>query len=293
MQNLFVGVDGGGTKTKAVIQNDRGELIGVGQAGPGNIQTSAQGSFHSVKTAINEALHNAGIHDPQNYRLHVGLGMAGTEVPGAKAAFLQIPHSFHTLILNSDAYVACLGVHGGEDGAIIIIGTGVIGFQIEQDKITRVSGYGFPHSDIGGGAWLGLELLRATFQAYDGVGDWNPLCERVFNHFDRNISKMTSFANAAKPANFGEFAPFVIEALEHKEPFAIQLFEKAAWEINQLWNALVRKSTKSLPCCLLGGIAPFFMPYLSHQLRSHIIKRKMDAPTGAILMLKQHMGIKS
>lgn len=288
MENLYIGVDGGGTKTEAVIENEAGETIGIGQAGPGNIK-SVQSSFQSMEAAIAQAVQKAGIKDLQNYHLHVGLGMAGSEVPEAKAAFLQIPHPFHTMVLNSDAYVACLGVHGGKNGAIIIVGTGVIGFQIEEGKDSRVGGYGFPHADVGGGAWLGLELLRATFLAYDGRISWTPVLERTFNYFNRDIAKMTTYANAAKPANFGEFAPFVIEALDAKESFAIELIERAADEINEIWEALKTKSASALPCCLLGGIAPFLGPYLSHNLRSRLVARKMNAPHGAILMLKKHM----
>lgn len=293
MEDLFIGVDGGGTKTEAIIQNEAGEIIGAGQAGPGNVKTSPQGSFQAVQESIQLALQKAGITDSRYYRLHVGLGMAGTEVPEAKHAFLQIPHPFHTMVLNSDAYAACLGVHGGEDGAIIIIGTGVIGFQIEEGKTSRAGGYGFPHSDEGGGSWLGLELLRATFKAYDGRHDWTPLLERTFAHFNKEISKMTSFANssAAKPSHFAEFAPFVIEALEEKDPFATNLVKQAAEEIDHIWDALTHKAKGSLNCGLLGGIAPFIQSHLSHRLRTHLVGRKMNAPQGAILMLKQKMGL--
>ncbi len=293
MESLYIGVDGGGTKTSALIENEKGEIIGEGQAGPGNIKTSALGSFQSVQAAIQKACQAAGLHNPHDYHLHVGLGMAGIEVSEAKAAFLQIPHPFHTMVLNSDAYVACLGVHDGQDGAVIILGTGVIGFQIEGDKTSRTGGYGFPHSDEGGGAWIGLELLRATFQAVDGRGEWTPLLEKTFAHFHHDIAKMTSFANAsaAKPGSFAEFAPMVMQALSENDFFATDLIHRAAEEINRIWDALAEKSISPLPCCLLGGVAPFVQPYLSHRLKSRIVPRKMSAPFGAILMLKKHMGL--
>lgn len=293
MENFFIGVDGGGTKTIALIQNEAGTIIGEGKAGPGNIKTSPLGSFQSIQTAIQNAFESAHLSHPDHYQLHVGLGMAGTEVPEAKAAFLQIPHPFHSLVLNSDAYVACLGVHGGQDGAILIMGTGVIGFQIEAGQTSRVGGYGFPHSDEGGGAWFGLELLRATFHAYDGRREWTPLLEKAFTHFHRDIHKMTSFANAsaAKPASFAEFSPIIMQALEENEPFALDLMHTAASEINQTWDALAKKTTTPLSCCLLGGIAAFIQPYLAHRLKMRLCARKLDPAMGAILMLKQKMGL--
>ncbi len=290
MQDLFVGVDGGGTRTKAILQDEKGATLGSGQAGPGNIKTSVMGSWQSVRFAINDALHKANIHDLKNYRLHVGLGMAGsTEVPAARTAFLNVPHPYHTLLLNTDAYVACLGVHGGNDGAIIIIGTGVIGYQIEKGLTRRVSGYGFPHSDEGGGAWLGMELARATFQAYDGRQAWTPLLKRVFERFQKEIYQFSTFANQAKPADFGDLAPMLIEALNDNDPFATRQIKLAATEIDSVWDAMKSKTTQPLPCCLLGGLAPFIQPHVSHRLRAQLVPRKFDATVGAVMMLKKHM----
>lgn len=293
MEDLFIGVDGGGTKTEAIIQTKTGQIIGYGQAGPGNIKTSPAESFNSMQNAVVNALSAAGIKNQNAYRLHAGLGMAGTEVPEARSAFLAIPHSFHTMVLGSDALVACLGVHGGRDGSIIIIGTGVIGFQMNNGKTNRISGYGFPHSDEGGGAWMGLELLRATFQAYDGIRAWSPILEQNFSRFNHDITMLTSFANAAvaKPNVLGQFAPLVIEYFKRGDVFAKTLIEQAVQIINQLWESLIHMGNIDLPCCLLGGIASFLKPYLSESLKSHLKPREMDAPHGAILMLKKQMGL--
>jgi glucosamine kinase len=292
MQDLFIGVDGGGTRTKAIVQDETGKVLGTGQGGPGNIKTSVMGSWQSVRNAISEALNKAQIYDTHDYRLHVGLGMAGsTEVPAARSAFLNVPHPYHTLLLNTDAYVACLGVHGGNDGGIIIIGTGTIGFQIENEITSRAGGYGFPHSDEGGGAWLGMELARATFNAFDDIVPWTPLLRKVFERFQQDIYQFSTFANQAKPGDFGDLAPILVEALQESDPFAVHLIEEAAHKIDQIWDSLKLKATKSLPFCLLGGLAPFIQPYVSHRLRATLVPRQQDAMTGAIMMLRKHMGI--
>ncbi len=292
MQDLFIGVDGGGTKTRATLQDEQGNILGKGEGGPGNIKTSVMGSWQSVRTAINSAVANANISDVERYQVHVGLGMAGsTEVPASRASFLNVPHPYHTLILDSDAAVACIGAHAGEDGAIILAGTGVMGFQIENATESRVGGYGFPHSDEGSGAWLGMELARATFQAYDGRQPWTPLLRKVFERFQEDIFQFSTFANQAKPGDFAELTPLLIEALNENDPFAVCQIKIAAHEIDRLWDALKAKSTRPLPCCLLGGIAPFIEPYLSHRMRASLVSRKFDATIGAIMLLKQHMGI--
>lgn len=46
-------------------------------------------------------------------------------------------------------------------------------------------------------------------------------------------------------------------------------------------------TSKPLPCCLFGGIAPFIEPWLSEELRSRLVPRQKDASTGALLMIRQ------
>ena len=89
--------------------------------------------------------------------------------------FVNTPHPFARLILRSDGYTSCLGAHGGRNGAVIAIGTGVVAYQIEGDKECKVGGWGFPQGDEGSGAWLGLEAVRLTLHWLDGRGEPSPL----------------------------------------------------------------------------------------------------------------------
>ncbi|MDF2940040.1 MAG: gspK [Gammaproteobacteria bacterium] len=288
--DILIGVDGGGTKTKVEIEDGLGNKIGFGQGGPANIRSSVPLSWQSIQNAVSQALAQSPIKmGDKAYRFHIGLGLAGTEVPEAEEAFLKVPHPYNTLILHSDAYAACLGVHGGKDGAIIIIGTGTIGYQIEQGQITRVGGWGFPHSDEGGGAWLGMELCRLTFQWLDKRIKPSPLLEAVFEHFDYNIFGFSTWANRASPGQFGELVPLLISFIEKKDPHAIDLIKQSAKCINSMWHGLEKQAKTKLTYCLLGGIAPFVEPYLDRRLRARLVPRQFDAPQGAILMLRKHL----
>ncbi|MDF2530085.1 MAG: gspK [Gammaproteobacteria bacterium] len=288
--DILIGVDGGGTKTKVEIENGLGKKIGSGLGGPANIRSSVPISWQSIQNAVGQALaqSNISLGDPA-YRFHIGMGLAGTEVPEAEKAFLETPHPYQTLILNSDAYAACLGVHGGNEGAIIIIGTGTIGYQIEQGKASRVGGWGFPHSDEGGGAWLGMELSRLTFQWLDKRIKPSPLLEEVFARFEHNIFAFSTWANRATPGQFGELVPLLISFIEKKDPHAIDLIKQSAKCINSMWHGLECQAKRKLPYCLLGGIAPFVEPYLDRRLRARLVARQFSAPQGAIFMLKQHL----
>jgi len=291
--DILIGVDGGGTKTKVEIEDGLGCKIGTGMGGPANIRSSVPLSWQSIQQGVAQALSQSDIRlEDARYRFHIGLGLAGTEVPEAEQAFLNVPHSYQTLVLNSDAYAACLGVHGGSDGAIIIIGTGTIGYQIVKGRATRVGGWGFPHSDEGGGAWLGMELCRLTFQWLDKRIKPSPLLEAVYEKFEHNIYSLSTWANRATPGQYGELVPLLISFVEKKDVHAIDLIEQSAKCINSMWRGLERQTEETLPYCLLGGIAPFVQPHLDQRLQTRLVARQFDAPQGAIFMLKHHLASK-
>jgi glucosamine kinase len=290
-KNIFIGADGGGTKTKIIVEDETGQLLGQARSGPANIRNSVEQSWSSIDSGVKEALNQAGLKpDDQNYRYHIGLGLAGTEDPVASREFLSRPNFFTTLLLDSDAYVACLGVHDCEDGSIIIVGTGVVGYEIYQGKRYVVGGWGFPQGDTGGGAWLGLEAVRLTFKSIDGRVEETPLTKAIFSYFDNDIGKIISWSTKARPVDFASLAPIVIEHIQRADPHAIDLISLSAKEIDEIAWALEKRlpaHDKPLPCGLLGGVAPFVQPRVGPELKNRIVPRKHDATKGAIYMIRR------
>ncbi|MDR3490931.1 MAG: BadF/BadG/BcrA/BcrD ATPase family protein [Gammaproteobacteria bacterium] len=294
MEDIYIGVDGGATKSKVRVEKSDGTLLGVAIGGPANItRMPVEKAWDAIYAALNEVLepHNISLAN-KNYKFHIGLGLAGCELPDVRADYLNQSHSFTTIKLTSDAHVACLGAHNGADGEIIIIGTGVVGYQIQGDVDNRVSGWGFPHDDEGGGAWLGLEAARLTFQSLDHRITASPLLEDVFAFFENDLNQFVTWANRASSSEFGRLAPLVIKHSQQGDDLAIQLMKKAALAVDLVGSALMKtqkQKNKSLPCALFGGIAPFVEPWLSAELRARLVPRKGDANVGAILMIKQVM----
>lgn len=290
MRDIYIGVDGGATKSKVRIEDADGNVLGQAINGPSNIRLSVEGTWQAILQAINEALAqaNLSLQHKNNYAFHAGMGLAGCEVKEAYEEFLQYPHPFDSLQVTTDAHVACIGAHQGQDGAIIVVGTGVVGYQIEQGQGTKVSGWGFPHDDIGGGAWLGLEASRLTFQWLDHRTEKSPLVTDVFSFFNNDLDRFVTWANRANSSEFARLAPLVINHSQQEEIVAVRLMKKAAHAIDHVGTAL-RKSQKrneALPCVLFGGIAPFIEPWLGEPLRSRLVPRQADANAGAIILIK-------
>ena len=234
-QDIFIGVDGGATKTIVRAENASGQSLGQGQGGPANIRLSVEGSWQSINDALKEALASTGLRvDDGQHRFYCGAGLAGTEVTSACDHFLNTPHPFDQLILKSDGYTSCLGAHGGRDGALIAIGTGTVAFQIEGDKEYKAGGWGFPHGDEGSGAWLGLEAVRLTLHWLDGRDEPSPLLESVYAHFDDDLMRLVIWANQANATQFAQIAPLVIDHAKQKTPLALTLIKQAAVEVDRL-----------------------------------------------------------
>lgn len=286
--DLFIGADGGATKTLVRIEDSQGNLLGEGKSGPANVRLSVEMTWESIFSALGEALRQANLSlDSDSYNFYLGCGLAGTQVPEARDRFLSMPHPFAKLILESDGYTSCLGAHGGEDGEVIAIGTGVTAYRIEGEKVWRVGGWGFPQGDEGSGAWLGLEAIRLTLQWQDGRIPRSPLLEDIFAHFDNNLTQLSIWANQAHSSQFAQIAPFVIDRAQQNAPLALELMQKAAREIDKIGVALANKGSKVLPCSLLGGIAPFLEPWLSQELRSRLVPAKYNSVKGAVIMIRR------
>ena len=291
MKDIFIGIDGGGTKTKVQIEDSDGNIIGKTVAGAANIRLSVTEAWDSINSGITEALKDTDISlNDNSIDFHIGLGLAGISIQKAKDEFLNTPHPFKTLILESDAHISCLGAHEGKDGSIISIGTGMIGYQIENNITSRVAGWGFPHADTGGGAWLGMEGIRKTLSSLDGCCDMSPMTNAIYEYFNNDLSELVTWANNSNSSNFAKIAPLVTDHAELNDPIAIELVEQAGEEIVSLANALVKKCQnpqKPVSCKLVGGLAPFIYPYIKEKEQFLVLKDRDVAVRGAVFMIKK------
>lgn len=290
--NLYIGVDGGGTKSIVRVEDESGCLLGREISGPANVRLSPITAWTSIYDALNKIFQSIGISfGSKAYQFHAGIGIAGCEIPEAYQAFIHHAHPFTTLIVVSDSHVACLGAHFGKDGSIIIAGTGVVGYKIENEQITKVGGWGFPHDDEGGGAWLGLEAVRLTLQSLDGRSSASGLTKAIYAFFDEDRNRLIKWATDANSTAFAKLAPFVIEQSQQGDVFAIKILQDAAKAIDRIGFALraaQQRSGPALPCSLVGGITPFLLPYLGRALTSHLKPSQGTPDEGAIFLIRQY-----
>src|SRR5262249_39540870 len=136
---VLLGVDGGGTNCRARMTDVEGTILGEGIAGPANIRFGVEASLAAVISAAERCLEQAGERHCRDC-IVACLALAGAGGPASAAAARTAAHPFFDVILPSDARAACIGAHAGQDGGIIIVGTGSIGWASIRGHDYRVGG---------------------------------------------------------------------------------------------------------------------------------------------------------
>jgi glucosamine kinase len=166
---LFLGVDGGGTKTLAVIVDADGNERGRGSAGSGNqAAVGLERAVSNIRAAVGEAATQAGATGPCAV---AWVGLAGVDRPEDRAQLMPhlAPLAAHIHVTN-DAELALSGLAGAV-GVALIAGTGSIalGRNAAGEK-ARAGGWGHLIGDEGSGYTIGRRAMQAASQVADGRG---------------------------------------------------------------------------------------------------------------------------
>jgi len=278
MIEYWVGVDGGGTHTRARIRDRAGKLLGEGRAAGSNLELGITHAHANVLAAIDSARLAAGLGVESEQQMRVGLALASAELADCYHALLDMPFPFASVKLTSDAFGACLGAFGGHEGAILIAGTGSVGLTYLAGEIRTCSGRGFPISDLGSGAWLGLRAIQQSLLCHDGILPPSTLAIRVMDRFKRDQAEVVRWAARAIPADYGHFAPWVFDAASDGDELANQLLDETCAQLRILLEGMTQLGANQI--ALLGGIGTRLAPRLG---QLNLIPPQADALDGAIL----------
>ncbi|MFZ2006170.1 MAG: BadF/BadG/BcrA/BcrD ATPase family protein [Stellaceae bacterium] len=278
--DLFLGVDGGGTRCRARLALGSGAVLGEGEAGPANLHLGFLEAFAAVLDGTRQCLRGASLPLAALERTTACLALAGASEPAERARASRHPLPFHRTIIATDAEAACIGAHPDGDGGVIVIGTGSIGWAIVDGLAYRIGGWGLQLSDEGSGAWLGREVLRRVLWAHDARLAWSPLLTEIFARFGHDPHAIIRWTATAKPADYGSLAPLVVALAEHGDEVGGELMRIAAGYIDALAARLVAIGATRI--ALTGGLAAAIEPHLAAVTRRHLVAPRGDALTGAL-----------
>ncbi len=277
---LFVGVDGGGTGCRARIEDTSGRVLGTGIAGPAALRIGIERALAEVQTACRAALTDAGLGVDRLDSLTAAVGLAGIGRKGALEKLMLQPHPFRAVFYTDDATIACIGAHGGRDGGIVIVGTGSVGFAVVGEHEIRVGGYGFPISDEGSGADLGLHAIRLALRAYDERAVGSSLTSEVMARFQHDPFEAVAWMDKATATDYASFAPLVMRHADDGDPTARRIVRDAAEQIDELVRRLAEQGAARI--ALLGGLASSMEPWLAPDVQRRLVPAEGDAVDGAL-----------
>ena len=279
---FFLGIDAGGSRCRGRLCDAAGAVIGVSEAGPANARIGLERLKSVILEAAEAAFANAGLDPSAMRRTRAGLGIAGISRPGIRGALEDLEFPFAGVEFETDAAIANLGAHCGEDGAILILGTGSVGYIRVAGLTTTIGGYGFPISDEGSGAALGLSAMRHALRALDGRTRTTPLSIAVTAHFGDDTARAIAWMDQASPKDYAEFAPLVMDCAERNDAIARSIVEEAARHVERFVETIFDKGAPR--CALVGGLAARMRPWLRERTTAQLCEAKGDALDGALLL---------
>lgn len=285
--HYLLAIDGGGTKTAALLTCQESGQRWQGRTGPAQLTNDFASALRNVRLLCMDLCQQAGI-TPQQVVANIGVAGAGN--PQLHAAFCQqLAIPFAHWQLTTDARAALFGANLGQPVAVVAIGTGSVGMRLQENGTEfQVGGWGFSIGDEGGGAWLGQQLVRQLLWYLDWQRPLTPLLTAVAIQCGQDAAAVLPWLKQAKATDFASLAPLVYD---FTEPLAEQLQRQQAQAISALAHCSL--AGQALPLVLLGGLASQCQQYLEPALQQRLQPAKGDALAGGLALASKLLAFSS
>lgn len=284
--NIFLGIDGGGSKCKATVITSENKILGIGVSGPGNPLHGFKQATHSIVESAKLALADANIPESSLGNIVAGVGLAGVNLPVLFEQMNNWQHPFKAMHLTTDLLIACLGAHQGADGAVIISGTGSCGFSYVDGEEYIVGAHGFPHGDKGSGAWFGLQAAKQVLLSLDGLIVTSTLNNKLLQLLNVETGLELVEAIAGKPATFyAGMANLVFDAAKEGDVLALDIVKEGASYIDNVAMQLSKRCPPRMS--LIGGLTPRLLPWLAQDVQKSLSAPLNSPEVGAVFYARQ------
>lgn len=262
----YLGIDGGGTKTKFIICDKQGKKIASSETGTSHyLQIGLDSVTQVLSEGIDEVCKKANINKEQIVSAFVGspgFGDVKDDVIRIQTAIAKamgpIKHS-----IGNDGVNALAGALCGEDGINIVAGTGSIGFGYNSETDKTVSCGGWHHalgSDEGSGYWFAREILHEFTRQADGRDERTALYDSLRKHLqvndDGEVISIIIEKWQMDRSKVASLAILIDELYETNDPYAIKMLENASTELADIVNTIYKNIgfTKEVKVSYTGGV---------------------------------------
>lgn len=262
---FVIGIDGGGTKTSAVISDPYGKVHALAFSGPSNPNSISSDQLRAELETLTQKIIN------QNEKAFLEAdvifgGFSGVENPLGKKLIASILNDIFQgkqILIDNDAISALYSGTLGEPGIVQISGTGSITLGVNRHgQRERAGGWGYLFDDEGSGYSLGKNALSRVFKAYDGRGSSTILVQYTLDYFSVKevpeiIPRIYNSENPRK--TISQLSKLVVQAAEEKDSIALEILSEAGKEIGAGIAAVIQKlslqnATVKVPVVITGGV---------------------------------------
>ena len=244
-RRAVVGVDGGGTKTRAVVLGVDLSILGEGLAGASNpLRVGIAGAATAIREAIDRACEVAQLRRSDLVAAEIGLAGARRLELNARMREALLPLGIGQIVVVGDADIALYGATEGEPGLIVIAGTGSICCGINaRGKTFCAGGWGPIAGDEGAGAWIARRALRAIAHAVDGRGPATTLTDAACAYFhvsDPSDLSTAIYAPTITNERLAGFGKDVIQAAKARDRVAREILCEGGRELGVAAATVIR-----------------------------------------------------
>jgi len=241
----FLGVDGGGTKTRFALLGADRTLVAEATLGMSyHPEVGVDGVRHVLAAGLREVLDKAGADSAQVAFAFFGLPAFG-EDSAVTPALEALPRAMlgrDRCAVDNDMVCGWAGSLAAEDGINIVAGTGSIGYGQRRGVSARAGGWGEHFSDEGSAYWIAMQGLNAYSRQSDGRLPRGPLHalinETLSLRNDLDLCAHVYGQNARSRGELAQLSPLVAKAAMQGDAAALDIFRRAGEELAQIVIAL-------------------------------------------------------
>lgn len=305
---LFLGIDAGGTKTHALLVDEKGRVLGQGHGGNGNHQTAGeQAASSNIEQACRLALESAGVSKEMVDFAYFGLAGADREPDYAVLRPMIASLGYERHAISCDTIIAMRAGTHQSYGAVVISGTGFnAAARNRTGQELQYGGFGFLYGDgQGSGTDLAIHAFRSAVRSWDGRGDSTSLMKLVPEYMGyATVQEMYDDVLDHNKRPPMALAKLVFQAAEEGDAVSIGILMEAGREHGNAVNALIKRlgmENDSFDVVLGGsvlsrGSSPHMVDAISREVKAQaphtrIVQLTVDPVIGAVLNAMDCAGI--
>jgi N-acetylglucosamine kinase-like BadF-type ATPase len=263
LPHIYLGVDGGGTKTHIVLMSGAGDVESEGFAGPSNpLRVGVETAVGNILKAIGAACDASGISRGDIAAATIGLaGVRRADIRQRVRERLREQMPIDRIDVTTDAEIAWFGTTLGKRGIVVIAGTGSICFgKNEKGETAIAGGWGPLAGDEGGGIGIARNALQAVAKASDGRGIATALSKHASEYFRASGPEnliVAIYSPQVDNTRIAGFAKFVVDAALAGDAAAMNIISQAGFELGLAACAVIEKlglERKRVPIGCVGSI---------------------------------------